>query len=338
MGQLATESSDPRPDLALDHLEAVRPRNAKEAARVRFFQGKARYQQGRYDLAEAAWTEALRLDPLVPEAGWALIALLDKEGRVPEAHRWGMRLYEVEPDPVDRARLLLEMARLDIDIVSPGSQVLLFDRLARAHPEDLTLNVVLGLALVRDSRGKEGVELLEAALRRHPDSPEARDAWLTGLYGAFEFDRLAEEFARLPPAMAEDPRFAAHEGMVAQNAGDWPRAVRAFRRAAARDPSNGILTYRLRAALRIAGDPAELDRVDRGDVSFEDAFKRMRGVYDEAMRVPTLGLDPHPELYHRLADLRERMGRPDEARAWHRLVVRDCPNDALSLAALERLK
>ena len=97
-----------------------------------FFEGKARYQQGRYDLAEVAWTEALRLDPLVPEAGWALIALLDKEGRVPEAHRWGMRLYEVEPNPIDRARLLLEMARLDIDIVSPASQVLLFGPLGAA--------------------------------------------------------------------------------------------------------------------------------------------------------------------------------------------------------------
>jgi tetratricopeptide (TPR) repeat protein len=338
MVQLATESSEPLPELALDHLGAVRPHNAKEAARVRFFEGKARYQQGRYDLAEAAWTEALRLDPVVPEAGWALIALLDKEGRVPEAHRWGMRLYEVEPDPIDRARLLLEMARLDIDIVSPGSQVLLFGPLARAHPDDLMLNGILGLALVRDSRGGEGVEVLEAALRRHPDSPEAWDAWLTGLYGAFRFDRLAEEFNRLPPAMAEDSRFAVHEGMVAQNAGDWPRAVRAFRSAAARDPYNGILTYRLRAAMRLAGDPAELDRVDRWYVSFEDAFKRMRGVYDEALRLPTLGLAPHPDLYHRLADLRERMGRPDEARAWHRLVLRDNPADPVSLAALRRLE
>jgi hypothetical protein len=32
---------------------------------------------------------------------------------------------------------------------------------------------------------------------------------------------------------------------------------------------------------------------------------------------------PHPELYHRLADLRERKGRPDEARAWHRLMLRN---------------
>ena len=32
------------------------------------------------------------------------------------------------------------------------------------------------------------------------------------------------------------------------------------------------------------------------------------------------------------------MGRLDEARAWHRLVLRDVANDIVSLAALERLK
>ena len=63
-----------------------------------------------------------------------------------------------------------------------------------------------------------------------------------------------------------------------------------------------------------------------------------RGLYYEALEVKTLGFKPHPELYQRLADLREKMGRYDEARAWHRLVLRDQPDDPLSLAALGRLK
>jgi len=54
------------------------------------------------------------------------------------------------------------------------------------------------------------------------------------------------------------------------------------------------------------------------------------------LEVKTLGLEPHPQLYQRLADLREIMGRYDEARAWHRLVLRDYPDNALSLAALGR--
>ena len=69
----------------------------------------------------------------------------------------------------------------------------------------------------------------------------------------------------------------------------------------------------------------------------KDASDR-RGLYYEVLEVKTLGVEPHPELYQHLADLREKMGRFDEARAWHRLVLRDQPDNALSLAALERLK
>jgi tetratricopeptide (TPR) repeat protein len=227
---------------------------------------------------------------------------------------------------------------MDIDIVNPSSQVIMFGPMAREHPENLALNLTLGQALVRDSRGEEGIRVLEAAVRRFPDSAEAWDAWLTGLSGAFRPDRLAEEFARLPRSMADDPRFAEHEGMVAQNARDWARAVRAFRRATSFEPYNGILWYRLRGALRQVKEREELDRVNRWYTSFEEAFKAMRPLYHEAVGVPTLGVSPHPELYQRIADLRERMGRPDEARAWHRLVLRDDPADANSLAALRRLQ
>ncbi len=51
-----------------------------------------------------------------------------------------------------------------------------------------------------------------------------------------------------------------------------------------------------------------------------------------------LGTSPHPDLYHRLADLRERMGRDDEALAWHRLVLRDNPEDPISKEAAARLE
>ena len=168
MAQLATEPPDPRPDLALEHLAAVRPRDPRQAALVRFFEGKAQYQRARFDLTESAWKDALRLDPSVPEAGWALIDLLDKEGRVEEAHRLGMRLHHREPDPRDRVKILLEMSRLDIDQVSPGSQVQLFEPLVREHPENLPLSLTVGLALVRDSRGEQGVEFLESVLEQAP--------------------------------------------------------------------------------------------------------------------------------------------------------------------------
>ena len=84
--------------LPLNSSLQFKRRHPKQSAKIKFLEGKAHYQQGRYDLAEDCWTEALRLDPMVPEAGWVLIDLLDKEGRQEEAHRLGMRLHR------DRAR------------------------------------------------------------------------------------------------------------------------------------------------------------------------------------------------------------------------------------------
>ena len=98
------------------------------------------------------------------------------------------------------------------------------------------------------------------------------------------------------------------------------------------------MLYRLRTALRAAGETAEFERVDRSLTVYRNAFLRMRPAYLEASAIKTLGLEPRTELYHRLAELREQMGRFDEARAWHRLVLLDAPDDPPSLAALSRHK
>lgn len=338
MAQFAMDRPDPQPRRALAHLARIHARTPAEAAIVRFSEGKAHYQEKRYDLAEACWNEALTLDPTVPEAGWALLDLLDFQGRMVEAHRLGMRLYQVEPNPRDRVRLLLELIRIDLDKPAPGSQVQVFEPVARQVPESLPLAIAAGLALIHDSRSEDGVEMLAEALRRHPDSAEAWDAWLTGLDDAYRPDRLREEFGRLPKPLAADPRFARHEGAAAQGARDWPRAVDAYRRAAAFEPSSGAVLYRLRLALRSVGDAAEQARIDALLADRQEASGRMREVYEEARTTPTLGLQPHTDLYHRLAQLRERLGRFDEAREWHRLVLRDLPGDPVSLAALARLK
>jgi tetratricopeptide (TPR) repeat protein len=338
MAQLAMDRPDAQPDVALEHLGRIRAGTRKETAVLRFSVGKARYQQKRYDLAETCWNEAMELDPTVPEAGWALIDLLDLEGRPEEAHRLGMRLFQVEPDPRDQVRLLLEMSRLDVDRVAPGSVVQVFEPVLRQHPEHLPLALAVGLALVRNSQGAEGIEVLRDALRRHPDSADAWDGWLTGLDEGYRPDLLAAEFARLPPSLAADPRFAKHEGIVAQGNRDWRTAVDAYRRASAFQPFNEVVLYRLRTALRAVEETAAVNRVDQRLALHRKARDQLRSVYEEALAITTLGLEPRTELYHRLAGLREAMGRFDEARAWHRLVLRDVRDDPHSIAALARLK
>ncbi len=338
MAQFAMDRSDPETQRALDHLGKIQPRTSQEAAVVRFSEGKAHYQQKSYILAESCWNEALKLDPAVPEAGWALLDLLDFEGRAEEAHQLGMRLYEREPDPRDQVRLLLEMSRIDIDKIAPGSQVQVFEPVWKQNPENLPLGVAVGLSLVHDSQSGKGIEVLRTVLQQHPDSAQAWDGWLTGLDDGFEPDLHRQEFARLPQALRTDLRFAKHEGAVAQGARDWSRAIAAYHRAYIFEPYNGVVLYRLRMAHRAVGETTEFRRVDQLLTTYQTAFKQMRAVYTEALSAKTLGVAPHTEIYHQLATLREQLGRFDEAQAWHRLVLRDVPDDALSLAALARLK
>jgi tetratricopeptide (TPR) repeat protein len=338
MAQFALDRPDPAPQRALKHLKEIGPRTSQEAAVVRFSAGKAHYLQEGYLLAESCWEEALHLDPMVPEAGWALLDLLDFEGRTVEAHQLGMRLFESEPDRRDQARLLLEMCRIDIDRIAPGSQVQVFEPVWRQNPEHLALGAAVGLALVHNSLPEKGIAVLRTVLQQHPESALAWDAWLTGLDDGYQPDQLAREFAHLPPALLTDPRLAKHEGTVAQGARDWPRAIAAYQRACAFEPYNGVVLYRLRMALRAMGETPDFRQVDELLTTYQTASKQMRAVYSEAFSDKTLGVTPHPDLYQRLAGLRERLGRFDEARAWHRLVLRDAPDETLSLAALERLK
>ena len=91
-------------------------------------------------------------------------------------------------------------------------------------------------------------------------------------------------------------------------------------------------------ALRNAGETAEAERHEQGYQAYVAASREIRALYDRANADKAFGIAPRTLLYQEIADLRERMGLPDEARAWHRLVLRDEPDNPLSRAALARLE
>ncbi len=138
--------------------------------------------------------------------------------------------------------------------------------------------------------------------------------------------------------MAGDPRIDRYRGSIAAERHDWGTAADAYIRAWRADPSDLQVLYRLNRVLRVAGRRREADELD---VKVRDAMAardQALAAYREADAVKTIGESPHPELYQRIASLRERMGRPDEALAWHRLVLRDRPEDPISRAAVARLE
>ncbi len=338
MAQVAIDRDDPKPRLALDHLARIKTDDRGTLAVVRLNEGKAYSALGRNDQAERSWKEALRLEPRIPEAGWDLLGLFYVQGRRAEAHRLGMDLFAIEPDPHDRAQLLLELVRQDAQPIGPDSRIKTLEPLVQAHPEDLHTAIALGLALIRNSRIDEGLAILRGLVERHAGQPDTWDALLQGLDEARQPDELARTLDRLPAAMADDPRFDRHRAAIAQERRDWSQAADGYLRAWRTDPSDFQVLYRLSRVLKAAGRLEEARAFDLKVRAAQEAKERVLPLYQEANAEKTLGVAPHPDLYHRLADLRERMGRPDEALAWHRLVLRDQPDEPTSREAVARLR
>jgi tetratricopeptide (TPR) repeat protein len=232
----------------------------------------------------------------------------------------------------------LELVRQDAEPPDPGTLAARFAPVVRAHPDDLYAVLTLGQALVRNSQADEGLAILDAAARRWPDSRYAWDALLTGLDAASQPERLVEAWVRMPPRWYDDASLARHEGAVAQARDDWAGAARAYRRAWDARPDDMTSAYRLARLLHTLGRHEQAADCDRFVQGAQAAHAELPNLYKEANALPDLGLRTHRALYHRLADNRESLGRLDEARAWHRLVLRDLPADLYSRNALERLQ
>jgi Flp pilus assembly protein TadD len=325
-------------DEALDHLRRVRPRNPRMAATLYLCRGMALDRLLRFDEAEAAWLDALKVDLSAPEVGWNLLHLYYLQEREEEARRLVMRLYRAEPDPHDRVLLLLELLRPDARPPAPASIVKQFTRVVQRDPNQFHSALALGLAQIRAGKVDEGVDQLRRVVRALPDRVEAWDCLLTGLDESGQLDVLEDELGHLPAALSESPRLFKHRARVAQSGGRWKDAVDHYRRARAAEPYNRVVEYRLSRALRHTGETAEADRIEERVRRRDIAIQELRPLYDQATETPALGVHPRPQLYQRIADVRERMQLPDEARAWHRLVLGDDPKNVASLAALARLR
>jgi tetratricopeptide (TPR) repeat protein len=336
--QLALDQPNPQPERALLHLGRVRSDDPAQAASAKLTAGKAHYALLRYEEAERDWLAALHLDPRVPEAAWALLDLYYLEGRSDEAVRLALKQHEVEPDPRDRVQLLLELVRQEAEPPEPGSLASRFEPVVRANPGDIHAVLARGAALVRVGQIENGLNMLADAAERWSDRAIAWDVLLTSIDATAQPGRLVETWARVPQRWRADERLARHAGIVAQARGDWPSAAAAFRRAWDARPHDLSAAYRLARALHAMKKGEQAAVCDRFLEGAQAARAELPSLYARANALKDLGLRPYASLYQRLADSREQLGRRDEARAWHNLVLRDRSDDPYSRNALERLE
>ncbi len=305
---------------ALAALDRIGDDRSVAPALVELVRGKALYRLGRWDAAETSWLDALRLDPSVPEAGWALLDLYYLELRRAEARTLALSLLPNEPSRRDRAQLLLELTRQDAIRPDPQSLV---DQLApalRAEPGQLQAGVALGLAKVRSSQVEPGLEQLRQTVDQHPESPIAWDGLLTGLDLANRPDEVGEALGRVPRELRESPRFARHVGLAAQGRNAWGEAASAYQLAMDHDPGDFETAVRLARALKFAERTDDAVAWEHRIARHREASASLLALYDEANAVPTLGEGPHDALYERLASARERMWHPNEATAWRAMI------------------
>ena len=336
--ELALDQPKPLPRVALEHLGRVATPNPGIAAVAKLDEGKAAYMLGLYGRAEICWLRAIRLDPRVPEAAWALLDLYYLEGRGEEARALAVNQYKNEPDPHDRVHLLLELVRQDAEPPQPSSVAERLTTVVRPSFRETKAAIALGLALVHDSRPDQGLKTLQRIVERHPNDPVAWDALLTGLDDSGRAADLPETLKTVPDSLADEPRLLHHRGKAAQEQGDRPRALEFYRRAWKDRPDDFVSAYRLGLLLHATGNPEEANPVDAWTRSAEAARDAILDLFRDANAIKDLGTAPHISMYRQLADNRERLGRKPEARAWLALILEIRPDDAASLTSLGRLK
>ena len=328
---------NPKPEEALKCLDRVRGQDPRLRATVLTLRGKALYMLNRFAEAEPCWHQALALHPTVAEAGWLLLQLFYLQGRSDESSELALRLAPSESDPVDRIRYLLELVREDVEKLSAAGIHQWLEPVVKLNPDDVYSSRALGEALAKMGRGEEGVAMLRQLVDRDPRNLSSWTALLDALSNSGEIDSLAKELERVPASIAEDPRFALYRGRVAQERGEIASAINDYEKALAVRPTDVKLLYRLGRCYRIAKRVEDAKKIEETEAALAATQKALGEILKEADGIKNLGIIPAPALYQRIADLRERAGKREEAIAWHKQVIRDDPANLVSARTLSRL-
>jgi tetratricopeptide (TPR) repeat protein len=320
LAKVLVDRPEPDSQLALRLVDGIHPSDPHRAALARAIEGDAHFWERRYDQAEPAWLEALRLEPTIAEVGWKLLNIYAIQGRDEDSSKLALRLFATEPDPYDRVQLLLQLLRHDAHAIEAGSVVHELEPVVQSNPEDLHSSVALGKAMIRCGRGEEGLGLLRRAVRSHADDLDAWLGYLDGLIGTGELDEMAGALDRIPRPLADSARFDAARGWLATQRRDLDGATRAYRRALEARPSDAALAYRFKNVLRQGERSSEFAELSpRLDVIARFP-ETARSLYDRMSELPDLGLNSHPEIFREASEALAPVGRKEEADAWARMA------------------
>jgi tetratricopeptide (TPR) repeat protein len=290
-------------------------------ARFRYFLGITYYSAGKTDLAIAELNRAARLDLHDTHSRLALGTALNKAGRGVEAEAAWQEALQIDPASVTGLDWLAKsrIARRDyagaIDLLrsAPTDEDLTLDLslaysnagdldtagsvlsdATRAKSDSMRLATALATVLARAHRYEEAISALKTALAAHPNDPglQLLDLRLLVLKGDYESARPLEQ--RLLAASGDNFEVLYLSGLVEREDREFTAANEHLRKAVTLDPQHYDARYNLGVVL------ARLQQPQSALTQLQLAIK----------------LDPNQaEAYFQLAQVLRTLGHTDQSQA-----------------------
>jgi tetratricopeptide (TPR) repeat protein len=289
------------------------------AARARVFQGRALVKLHRWQLAENAWTSALELPGVSPEAAdareavWELLEMYFILQAPHASEELLSRTYPRQADRLQRKALLLELVRQEFERMTPAETVLNLEPVAAREPENHRVTRALGLSYVQLGRVHEGLELLQSCITLQPDDPDGWFALVWSLHETGATQQLDQVWQQMPEGMWRDARLWRYRGMHAEAAGDWPQAEQAYRAAIERDAADRKAHYQLARVLNRRGEQAEAREHQSAARTLDETREALAACYTRSSQLRD---DPPAELCAEFGRLLRGLGRQRQAELW----------------------
>jgi tetratricopeptide (TPR) repeat protein len=203
---------------------------------------------GRFDEAIEEYKAAERLRPGDLRIKLNLALAYRKSGRLREAAAQLEELHSLAPQEKQISLLLADSA---LQLGKNNRVIALLEPLERDDPSDLATAYMLGTALIREHRIKEGEVLLDRILR-NGDSAQARFLLGTQYYESGNFPAAVKELASAVALDASLPGLQSYYGMALLQTGDPDAASTAFRQELARNPNDFNSNLALGQILNVA--------------------------------------------------------------------------------------
>jgi tetratricopeptide (TPR) repeat protein len=292
-----------------------------QSARFRYFLGITYYSAGKTDLAIAELNRAAKLDLHDTRSRLALGTALNKAGRGVEAEAAWQEALQIDPasvtglDWLAKSRIargdyagaidLLRSAPPDEDLTLDlalaysnagdlDTAALVLSDAIRAKPDSLRLATAMATVLARAHRYDEAISGLNTALAAHPNDPglQLLDLRLLVLKGDYESARPLAQ--RLLAASGDHFEVLYLSGLVEREDRNFTAASEHLRKAVTLDPQHYDARYNLGVVL------ARLQQPQSALTQLQLAIK----------------LDPNQaEAYFQLAQVLRTLGRTDQSQA-----------------------